>query len=107
MQLFEKVLEKFEIRIQNPEPRTQNPELRTHDSELSVARKIHVSSAPFLPFFPKGAAMRKAESSNEGVKELVKKYRRHFHIAENVNHYSKEDYRTAERKFVKYSLGVG
>jgi hypothetical protein len=28
-----------------------------------------------------------------------------FQISENLNHYSEADYKTAERKFLKYALG--
>lgn len=42
-----------------------------------------------------------------GIKNLLNHYRRIFRIPENVNHYSDEDYRCAERKFVKYALDKG
>jgi hypothetical protein len=46
-------------------------------------------------------------SQNTGIKLLVKKYREKFHIAENINHYSEENYKIAERKFLKFALGMG
>ena len=42
-----------------------------------------------------------------GVKLLVNKYRGQFRIAENLNYYSKENYKIAERKFLKYALSRG
>ncbi len=39
-----------------------------------------------------------------GIKSLIKKYRKLFRIPENLNHYSDEDFRKAERKFLKFSL---
>jgi hypothetical protein len=42
--------------------------------------------------------------SRSGLQELIKKYRTIFRIPENVNYYSDEDYRLAERKFLKYQL---
>ena len=40
----------------------------------------------------------------QGIQLLVKKYRGMFQIPENVNHYSKEDYKTAEKCFIKCAL---
>jgi len=42
--------------------------------------------------------------SRSGLQELRKRYRTIFRIPENVNHYSDEDYRLAEREFLKYLL---
>ena len=42
--------------------------------------------------------------SRSGLKVMVEKYKNMFRIPENVNHYSEEDYRLAERKFLKYLL---
>ena len=44
---------------------------------------------------------------NAGIKSLVKKYRTMFEIPENLNHYSKEDYKIAEKKFLKYAILEG
>jgi hypothetical protein len=38
------------------------------------------------------------------IKLLVKKYRNMFRIPENLNHYSKRDFKIAEKNFVKYAL---
>ena len=46
-------------------------------------------------------------NQNTGIKLLVKKYRKKFRIAENINHYSEENYKIAERKFLKFALGMG
>jgi hypothetical protein len=37
----------------------------------------------------------------EGIKRLVQKGREAFHITENLNHYSEEDYKIAEKKYIK------
>ena len=42
--------------------------------------------------------------ANQGIKSLIETYKSLFHIPENLNHYSKRDYRSAERKFLKYAL---
>ena len=42
-----------------------------------------------------------------GIKLLVEKYRKEFRIAENLDHYSAENYKIAERKFLKFALGNG
>ena len=41
---------------------------------------------------------------NEGIRRLVQKGRETFHIAENVNYYSEEDYKAAEKKFIKLCI---
>ncbi len=38
---------------------------------------------------------------------LVEKYRKEFRVAENLNHYSAENYKIAERKFLKFALSIG
>ena len=47
------------------------------------------------------------QSHNSGIKLLVEKYRREFRVAENLNHYSEENYKIAERKFLKFALSIG
>ena len=42
-----------------------------------------------------------------GLKLLVEKYRKIFRVAENLNHYSEENYKIAERKFLKFALSIG
>jgi hypothetical protein len=44
---------------------------------------------------------------NNGIKLLVEKYRKKFRIAENFKHYSEENYKIAERKYLKFALGMG
>ena len=39
--------------------------------------------------------------SNAGIKVLLKQAKQKFRIPENLNHYSKDDYKRAEKKFVK------
>ena len=46
-------------------------------------------------------------SQNNGIKLLVETYRKKFRIDENLNHYSEENFKIAERKFLKFALGVG
>jgi hypothetical protein len=41
---------------------------------------------------------------NPGLESLLEKYRKVFRVPENLNFYTEEDYKRAERKFVKYSL---
>ena len=42
---------------------------------------------------------------NLGIKALIEMYKKMFRIPENLNHYSKKDFRKAERKFLKHALG--
>ena len=40
----------------------------------------------------------------DGLKTLIDLYRKAFQIPENTNHYSEQDFKIAERQFVKYML---
>ena len=44
------------------------------------------------------------EEKKSGIHLLLKKYRTPFRIPENQNHYSEQDYRKAERMFLKHAL---
>jgi hypothetical protein len=46
-------------------------------------------------------------SKNPGIKLLVDKYRKEFRIPENLDYYSEEKFKIAERKYLKYVLNVG
>jgi len=39
-----------------------------------------------------------------GIRLLLERYKALFRTEENRNHYEEEDYRNAERKFLKYAL---
>ena len=45
--------------------------------------------------------------ANKGIKSLLEIYRALFRIPENLDHYSESDYRTAERRFLKYAIDQG
>ena len=51
--------------------------------------------------------MKKELVKTVGIQLLVKKYRNMFQIPENLDYYSKTDYRIAEKKFLKYALMEG
>lgn len=46
----------------------------------------------------------KRRKKKSGIYLLLKKYRTMFRIPENQNHYSGEDFRKAERMFLKHAL---
>ena len=48
--------------------------------------------------------MKEKSVDDSGIKLLLRKYRKIFQISENLNYYSDEDYKIAERKFIKYAL---
>jgi len=48
--------------------------------------------------------MAKDTGKTTGIKSMINKYRKIFRTPENLNHYSDEDYKEAERKFLKFSL---
>jgi hypothetical protein len=51
--------------------------------------------------------MKKDRNQNTGIQLLLDRYRTAFRIAENLEHYSEEDYRRAEKKFLKYAITYG
>lgn len=44
---------------------------------------------------------------NNGIKALIERYRKKFRVSENLDYYSKEDYRRAEKKYLKFCLTTG
>ena len=48
--------------------------------------------------------MRKNSIPDDGLKNLITVYRKAFQLPENLNHYSEQDFKIAERQFVKYML---
>ena len=48
--------------------------------------------------------MKNNSSKNAGIEKLCESYREVFRIPENLNHYSEEDFKKAEKEFVKYCL---
>jgi hypothetical protein len=53
------------------------------------------------------AIMDKKPLQPTGAKRLVNKFKNNFRIPENINHYSKEDYQQAEKKYLKFCLTTG
>ncbi|MDX9787835.1 MAG: hypothetical protein RBT11_13710 [Desulfobacterales bacterium] len=51
--------------------------------------------------------MEKFAPCEQGIKALMLHYRKSFRIPENINHYSEEDYRDAERKYIKLCMTHG
>jgi hypothetical protein len=48
--------------------------------------------------------MAKLSNADKGIRLLVQKYRNEFKRSENINFYSDNDYKEAEKKFVKFCL---
>lgn len=66
----------------------------------SAAMSVNSSGS----FDTSGLEMGNTLKANRGIESLIEIYKALFRIPENSNHYSKKDYRAAERKFLKYSL---
>jgi hypothetical protein len=49
-------------------------------------------------------AVPKDDKGNEGMRRLLSYYKNVFRTAENLNHHSQADFKTAEKKFLKYVL---
>ena len=49
--------------------------------------------------------MNSTVSNTHGIELLVEKCRDEFRLPENTDYYTENDYKEAERKFVKYRLG--
>lgn len=48
--------------------------------------------------------MRGNDKENNGLKKLCDVYRKAFRVPENLNYYSDEDLKKAEKKFIRYCL---
>lgn len=48
--------------------------------------------------------MNRTQSNANGLKKLVEKCRNEFRMPENTEHHSEEDYRQAEKKYVRFCL---
>ncbi|GAG28108.1 unnamed protein product [marine sediment metagenome] len=48
--------------------------------------------------------MKRDSKENTGIQLLLKRYKKIFRTQENLRHYSKTDYKTAEKKFLRYAL---
>ncbi len=48
--------------------------------------------------------MADTESEDRGIRLLIKKYRNEFRCHENLNFYSENDFKEAEKKFIKFCL---
>jgi len=46
-------------------------------------------------------------TKSSGINMLLEKYRKKFRIAENLDHYSEENFKVAERKYLKFVLATG
>jgi hypothetical protein len=51
-----------------------------------------------------GGLMRTGNGVSQGIELLLEKCRNEFRRPENTDYYEEEDYKEAERKFVKYRL---
>ncbi len=51
--------------------------------------------------------MKNNQNRDKGLKKIIDKYKKAFHIPENIYYYSKEDYNRAERKFIKFAIHHG
>jgi hypothetical protein len=51
--------------------------------------------------------MKNIATPDDGLKNLIGIYRRAFQIPENLNHYSEQDFKIAERMFIKHMLQKG
>jgi hypothetical protein len=51
--------------------------------------------------------MKSKTHKNSGTRALIRRYRQAFRIAENIDYYSAEDYKNAERQFIKFAVQSG
>ena len=52
----------------------------------------------------KETAMKVDLKQNPGILLLLRRYKKMFQIPENLNYYSEQDYKVAERMFLRYAL---
>jgi hypothetical protein len=60
-----------------------------------------------MPNISGGVTMVEETSGKTGLELLIRECRKRFRIPENLNHYSAEDLREAEKKFLKLCLIAG
>ena len=48
--------------------------------------------------------MADSSNTNQGIRLLIQKYRNEFRQPENINYYTDNDFKEAEKKFVKFCL---
>ena len=48
--------------------------------------------------------MANSSNTNQGIRLLIQKYRNEFRRPENIDYYIKNDFKQAEKKFVKLCL---
>ena len=48
--------------------------------------------------------MDNGSNTKDGIKLLIQKCREQFRISENLNYYSEEEYKEAERRYIKFCL---
>ena len=48
--------------------------------------------------------MANSSNTNQGIRLLVQKYRNEFRRPENIHYYTENDFKEAEKKFVKFCL---
>ena len=48
--------------------------------------------------------MANSSNTNQGIRLLIQKYRNEFRRPENIDYYTEDDFKEAEKKFVKFCL---
>jgi hypothetical protein len=48
--------------------------------------------------------MANSSNTNQGIRLLIQKYRNEFRRPENIDYYTENDFKEAEKKFVKFCL---
>jgi hypothetical protein len=55
----------------------------------------------------RGNEMEKLMARQTGIETLLWRHKRSFRIPENINYYSEEDFRAAEKKYIKLCMTRG
>ncbi len=51
--------------------------------------------------------MKESMNDTAGIQRIIKRYKTHFRVPENLNVYSRKDLIAAERKFLKFAIMNG
>jgi len=62
---------------------------------------------PFILFYDQRVMMADTPDRTTGIKLLIQNLKKEFRIPENLEHYSEEDFKEAEKKFLKFCLQNG
>jgi hypothetical protein len=94
---------KGDVRYYSGPERRSGTERRSGRDRRNLQPDTEAPCSQLQGIFESRLTMKKSRKKS-GIHLFLKKYRSMFRIPENKNHYSEEDYKNAERMFLKHAL---